>query len=279
MRTSHTLRVFLLMLLVALLLPSCALWKNKRTAPETETLPVAALYQKARAFMVDGSWSKAEKYFQRLTARFPFGPYSEQAQLDLAYVQYKGNKPDDAYSGINRFIKTYPAQKHIDYAYYLRGLINFNRSASVLDQFIDRDKSDRDPGFLQQSFNDFTDLVQRYPHSRYTADALQRMVYLRNALAQHELTVALYYVRRHACVGATERAQYVIEHYQTSPQTGDALAVLATCYARMGLAQQSADAVKVLKQNYPQHPYLADPKDWPDFPSTLRRLIPFSSHG
>lgn len=279
MRTAHTLRLLLLMLFIALLLPACSLWKNKRTAPETETLPVAELYQKARQFMADGSWNRSEKYFQRLVARFPFGPYSEQAQLDLAYVQYKGGKPDDAYSGINRFIRTYPAQKHIDYAYYLRGLINFNRSVSLLDAMITRDKSDRDPGFMQQSFNDFTDLVQRYPESRYAADARQRMVYLRNSLTQHELGVAFYYLRRHACVGATARAQYVIEHYQTSPQTGDALAIMAKCYEEMGLPTQSQQAVKVLQANYPDHPYLGNPKRWPNFPSNLRRLIPFASHG
>jgi outer membrane protein assembly factor BamD len=279
MRTAHTLRLLLLLVLVALLLPACSLWRNKRTAPETETLPVAELYQKARQYMMDGSNDKAEKYFQRLNARFPFGPYSEQAQLDLAYVQYKGNKPDDAYSAINRFIKTYPAQKHIDYAYYLRGMINFDRNAGLLDNFIGGDKSSRDPGFMQQSFDDFSQLVQRYPNSRYAADARQRMIWLRNSLAQHELGVALYYLRRQAYVGAADRAQYIVEHYQSSPQTGDALAIMAKSYAKLGLAQQSEDATKVLKLNYPDHPYLANPDRWPRHNSTLHRLIPFSSHG
>ena len=247
--------------------------------PETETLPVAQLYQKAHQYLEDGNYDKAERYYKRLTARFPFGPFSEQAQLDLVYAEYKGNKPDDAYSAINRFIKTYPAQRHIDYAFYLRGLINFNRSNGILDRWFGRHDAQRDPSFDQQAFNDFAQLLQRYPQSRYADDARQRMIYLRNLLAQHELNVAMYYLRRHACIGAASRGKYIIEHYQSSPQSADALAIMSKCYDELGQTRLANDARKVLKLNYPDHPYLSDPEDWPNFPSNLRRLIPFSSHG
>ena len=278
MRIVSAPRLVLLLGLLALL-PACSLFHTKQTLPETETLPVGQLYQKAHQYLEDGNYEKAQKYYKRLTARFPFGPWSEQAQLDLAYAEYKGDKLDDAYSSVNRFIKTYPAQRHIDYAYYLRGLINFNRSTGLLDRWFGREDADRDPSYNQQSFNDFAQLVQRYPDSRYSADARQRMIYLRNLLAQHELNVAMYYLRRQACVGAANRGKYIIEHYQSSPQTGDALAIMAKCYAELGQEKLSADARKVLKANYPDHPYLSDPEDWPNFPSNLRRLIPFSRHG
>ncbi|HET6633157.1 MAG TPA: outer membrane protein assembly factor BamD [Rhodanobacteraceae bacterium] len=275
MRLSHALRIVLL-LITALSLGACASFGGEKNP--LETLPVSAMYQKGNTAMLDGDYAQAERVFQRLVARFPFGPYSEQAQLDLVYSQFKADKPDDAYSGINRFIKTYPAHKHIDYAYYLRGLINFNRSAALGDRLLPhRDRSRRDQSFALQSFSDFSQMLQRYPDSRYAADAAKRMIYLRNQLAQHELNVAMYYLRRQAYVGAADRAQYIIEHYQTSPQTGDALAVMAKAYEKLGRDKLAGDAIKVLKANYPDHPFLHD-DDWPDFPGTWRRAIPFASH-
>lgn len=276
MRLIHYSRLLLLLVVLASL-GACSVF-SERDAPETETLGVVELYQKAHSYMVDGNLDQAELYYQRLVARFPFGTYSEQAQLDLAYVQYKGNKPDDAYSAINRFIRTYPAQKHIDYAFYLRGLINFNRSAGFSDRLFNRDKASRDPGFVQQSFDDFSLLVRRFPDSKYAADARQRMVSLRNSLARSELGVAMFYLRRHAYIGAVNRAEYIIEHYQSSPQTADALAVMAKSYHLLGRDQLAKDVETVLQLNYPQHAYLQDPKDWPGNPSLWMRLIPFSDN-
>lgn len=278
MRIASFSRLALLLCLLALL-QACSWWHSERVLPETETLPVAQLYQKSHQYLLDGNYSKAEQYYKRLTARFPFGPYSEQAQLDLAYVEFKANKPDDAYSSANRFIRTYPAQKHIDYAYYLRGLINFRRDAGILDRWFGRENAQRDPSYNQQSFNDFAEFLRRYPDSRYAADARQRMIYLRNLLARHELNIAMFYLRRNAWVGAAGRGKYIVEHYQSSPQTADALAIMAKSYAALGQDKLAHQAVEVLKLNYPEHPYLSDPKHWPHFPSNLRRLIPFSRHG
>ena len=151
--------------------------------------------------------------FARLISRFPFGPYTEQSQLNLAYALYKDGKPDDAYSMINRFIKTYPTHKHIDYAYYLRGLINFNRSGGVLERYAGLDMTQRDQANVRQSFDDFSALVSRYPNSRYAADARQRMIYLRNMMARAELNIALYYLKRDAYVAASNRAKTMLETY------------------------------------------------------------------
>jgi outer membrane protein assembly factor BamD len=244
-----------------------------------DTLPVEALYTKAHTSLENGDYAAATKAYQRLIARFPSGDYNEQAQLDLAYSQYKDNQPDDALSTINRFIKTYPTNKHVDYAYYLRGLINFGRTTGFVERITKSSggQSRRDQGYNLQSFDDFSELARRFPDSAYTADARQRMIYLRNLLAQYEINVAEFYLRNKAYVAAADRSQYVIEHYQQAPQAGDALAILARSYLALDRKDLAAQTRKVLALNYPDHPYLQDPK-WPHAPSTLRKMVPFSGH-
>ncbi len=256
---------------------ACSMFGHK--GDTFDTLPVDGVYNKAHSFLEFGNYSGASRGFQRLIARFPSGPYNEQAQLELAYAQYKDNQPDDALSTVNRFIKTYPANKHVDYAYYLRGLINFDRSAGFIERVTKRSggQTRRDQGYNLQSFDDFSELSRRFPDSAYTADARQRMIYLRNLLAQYEINVAEFYLQRKAYVASADRSQYVIEHYQQSPQTGDALAILARSYLALDRKDLAAETRKVLSLNYPQHPYLSDPK-WPHPPSLLRRMIPFSGH-
>jgi outer membrane protein assembly factor BamD len=266
----------LLLLVVAVSMNACSMFKSKQNI---DTMPEEALYNNAHSSLENADYAAASKAYQRLIARFPSGEINEQAQLDLAYSQYKDNEPDDALSTVNRFIKTYPANKHVDYAYYLRGLINFDRTGTVFERLIPGSDKDtrRDQGYNLQSFDDFSELSRRFPDSAYTADARQRMIFLRNVLAQYEINVAEFYLRNKAFIAAADRAQYVIEHYQQSPQTGDALAILTRSYLALdhkALAEQSR---QVLALNYPQHPYLTDAK-WPHAPSTLRKMVPFSGH-
>jgi outer membrane protein assembly factor BamD len=264
-------------LAIALSMSACSMFHHKRD--NNDTLPVDKLYDKAHDSLEHADYSAATKAYQRLIARFPSGPYNEQAQLDLAYSQYKDNQADDAYSTINRFIKTYPTQKHVDYAYYLRGLINFDRTGGAIERMLHRDQSQtrRDQGFNLKSFDDFSELSRRFPDSAYAADARQRMIYLRNVLAQFEINVAEFYLRNKAYVASADRAQYVIEHYQQAPQTGDALAILTRSYLAMDKKDLADQTRQVLALNYPDHPYLKDPK-WPHPPSTVRKMIPFSGH-
>ena len=270
------LRAFALFALIVSM-SACSIFGSKRNS--LDTMPVDALYNKAHASLEYGDYAAATKQYQRLIARFPSGEYNQQAQLDLAYSQFKDNQPDDAYSTVNRFIKTYPANKHVDYAYYLRGLINFDRTSGMIERFIYRESSDtrRDQSYSLQAFDDFSELSRRFPDSAYTADARQRMIYLRNNLAQYEINVAEFYLRNKVYIGAADRAQYVIEHYQQAPQTGDALAILTRSYLALDHKELAAQTRKVLALNYPNHPYLTDPK-WPRAPSLLRKLIPFSGH-
>lgn len=244
---------------------------------ETEVLPVDKMYSEAKTSLDNNNLDRAIRYYKRLIARFPFGNYTEQAQLELSYAQYKSRQPDDAYSSINRFIKTYPTHKHIDYAYYLRGVINFNREGGLLERAVAQDMTRRDQGFVRQAFDDFSELVSKYPDSHYTDDARQRMIYLRNALARAELNVAVYYLRRGAYVAAANRSKYIVENYQRTPQAADALGVMALSYKSLGEAKLADEAERVLKLNYPDHPYFNG--HWPPGPARWKRLVPFTDKG
>lgn len=262
------------LLVLGFLLIATACSKNVRL-DAADRLPADELYAESKRALDNGSYDRAVKFYQRLVSRFPYGAYNEQGQIDLAFALYKRRKHDEALSATNRFIKLYPTHPRIDYAYYLRGLINFNRQAGFLERYFRSDLTRRDLQYIRQSFQDFKELVEKYPESGYAADARQRMVFLRNGLAQGEIMVASYYFRRGAWVASAQRAKFVLETYQESPQSGDALALLAESYARLGQTKLSEDAARVLKQNYPEHPYFEG--NWPAKQSFLKQLNPFTS--
>nr|WP_306673564.1 outer membrane protein assembly factor BamD [Tahibacter caeni] len=270
MRVSVLIRLVFVVALLAL--GACS--RGGKKADPVETLPVDQVYALGKEALQNGNLDRAARTYERLVARFPFGPYTEQAQLELAYTQYKDHKEEEAYSSVNRFIKTYPTHKHIDYAFYLRGLINFGRSDGLLERYINRDETKRDQAYALQSFEDFSELVKRYPDSRYAGEARQRMIYLRNNMAQAEVGVALFYLRQKAYVAAANRAEKVVETYQRTPQAGDALAIMSEAYAKLGQEKLSADARRVLELNYPEHLYLKG--QYPPKRHAWKRLIPFT---
>ena len=269
------LRTALLVLFVAL--AGCALFHRGKKGDPMDTMTVEELYRQGVSGLDAGNNDLAIRSFTRLSSRFPFGPYTEQAQLNLAYAQYKDDKPDDAYSTINRFIKTYPTHRHVDYAFYLRGLINFNRSGGFLERYVGQDMTKRDQINLHQSFDDFGALLARYPQSAYAPDARQRMVHLRNEMAQADLNIAMFYLKRGAFVAASNRAKTIVETYPQTPQAGDALAVMAQSYRKLGQDKLADDAERVLKLNYPDHPALNG--KWPHYRSNWWKLIPLSNRG
>lgn len=264
------LRIVSLLLLVALVAACGRGTRQERT----ETLPVDEMYEVAHSALVRGNNERAIRYYQRLISRFPFGLYTEQAQLELAYAQYKAKQPDQAVSTVDRFLKTYPTHPKADYAQYLRGVTNFYREVSFLGRYIDIDASLRDQGSTRQSFVDFSKLLRDYPDSAYAEDARQRMIYLRNLMAEHEVNIARYYLRRAAWVAAVNRAKYVLENYQEAPEAGDALAIMVEAYSQMGEQQLADDTRRVLELNYPQHPYLSG-EDIRGGKAIWRRLVPF----
>jgi outer membrane protein assembly factor BamD len=270
MRFSLPLRFFLMLLVV--LAAGC---NRDKKQDDAEVLPVEQMYSTAKEALVDNNLAKATKYYQRLIARFPFGPYTEQATMELAYTQYKSDKREDAYSTINRFIKTYPTQKHVDYAYYLRGIINFDREKGFLDRYANQDMTKRDQGSTLQSFEDFNELVSKFPDSRYAPDSRLRMIYLRDNIARASLHVAEYYLSRGAYVAAINRSREIIEKYQRTPAAADALAIMTISYKSLGQDKLADDTERVLKLNYPDHPYLTG--HWPESNHWWNRMVPFRS--
>ena len=238
------------------LLAGCSLLPDE--IDETKNWSASKLYYSAKDAMNDGNYENAVKLFEKLEARFPYGAYAQQAQLEVAYAYYKDNEPVSAIAACDRFIKLHPNHPHVDYAYYLKGLANFVEDQSIFARFGDQDMSDRDPKAAREAFEAFQQLVTRYPDSKYTPDAASRMKYLVNALAYNEVHVARYYYKRGAYVAAANRGKYVLEHFQQSPALEEALAIMARSYEKMGMKDLHDDAMRVLKLNFPSSEYVSN---------------------
>jgi outer membrane protein assembly factor BamD len=210
-----------------------------------------AIYRRAANSMANGDFGTAVKAFEALNARFPFSDAARQSRLDLMYAYYRQREKDSAVDAADTFIRENPTHPRIDYAYYIKGLVYFERSPNAIERYFDVDMSKRPPQDLRKSFDAFARVITQYPHSEYALDAHQRMVYLRNRLAEYEIHVARYYIKRGAWVAALDRAKTVIETYDGAPATRDALEVSVTAYQRLGLADLAADSQKVLAANFP----------------------------
>ena len=206
-------------------------------------------YDEARSALNAAEFQTAIKHLETLEARYPFDPYAKQAQLDVAYSYYKFDEPESAISAVERFMRLHPRDPHIDYAYYLKGLVNFNRGSGLLDAWFPRDPAQYDAEVMTTAFNDFATLVRRYPQSAYAGDAHQRMIYLRNMIARKEIAIAEYYVERGSWEGAANRARSVIEKYQESASSRRALEILEIAYKQLGLNDLAEDARRVLELN------------------------------
>jgi len=218
---------------------------------ETRDWSAERLYTEAKSELISGAYKKAVEYYQKLEARYPYGKYAQQAKLEMAYAYYKDAEPVLALAEADRFIKLYPDHPSVDYAYYLKGLVNFNEDLGVLGGIANQDMSERDPKAATESFEAFRELVERFPDSRYAPDAYARMRYLVNALAKNEVRVAHYYLRRKAWIAAANRAQYVLTNYPKTPAVEPALIVMVQAYDAMGLAELRDDAKRLLELNFP----------------------------
>ena len=232
----------------------CSTFNTDPLPDPEESWAVERVYSEAKKALKDEDYPTAIKYYNLLEARFPFGDYAQQSLIDSAYAHYKADDPENALATIDRFIRVYPLNPNLDYAIYLRGLINFTRDVGIVEKYIPRDETQRDPGAAQFALQDFTNLINRFPSSQYSEDASQRIVYLRNRLAQHEVNVAHFYLRRGAYIAALNRGKYVIENYQRTPAMPEALLIVAKAYKILELNDLSEDALRVLETNYPEHP-------------------------
>ncbi len=243
---------FMLVLLAAL--AACASRGNDDRYSENE------LYQQAQKYLDKGKYYRAIGKLRSLESRFPFGRYAEQSQLELIYATYMYHDYDALDAATERFIRLHPQHEQVDYAYYMRGMSAYEQGRSFLMRYLPIDNSQRDPAIIRAGYNQFAKLVNRFPDSQYTPDARQRMVYLRNALARHELHVARYYIKRKAYVAALNRGQYIVENFQHSPVVADGLAIMVQNYRLLGMDDLAEQSLQTLRLNYPDHPSVASGK-------------------
>ena len=209
------------------------------------------LYGEAKEALDGGQYDLAIKRYETLESRFPYGRYSQQGQLEIAYAYYKQSEQASAVAATERFMKLHPNHPNVDYAYYLKGLVYFNEDLGLLGKISRQDRTERDPKAARESFDAFKELVQRFPESKYTPDALARMKYLVNALASHEVHVARYYMKRGAYVAASNRAQYALRSYPQAPAQEEALLIMIQAYDVLGMPELRNDAERVLRKNFP----------------------------
>jgi outer membrane protein assembly factor BamD len=208
------------------------------------------LYDMAKKASDNHNYRDAITYYEQLEARFPFSNPARQGQLDLMYAYYKNREPESAIDQADQFIRENPAHPRIDYAYYIKGLVQFERNPNFLERWFNADLSERPPIDARKSFQAFQTILERFPNSEYAEDSRRRMVFLRNRLASYEVYVAEYYLKRGAYVGAINRAKYTIENYDGAPQVKRALEIMAASYRKLGMEDLAADSERVLKENY-----------------------------
>ncbi|MBB71558.1 MAG: outer membrane protein assembly factor BamD [Legionellales bacterium] len=209
------------------------------------------IFQGGEKALAKGSYKDAIKHFEGLDSLYPFSKYEEQAQLDIIYAYYRDEDYASANAAATRFTRLYPRSAHVDYAYYMKGLSNFNQNRGVIQKYVNVDLSQRDLGTARKSFDDFADLIQRFPKSKYAPDARERMIYLRNLMASYELNVAEFYMLYEDYVAASNRANYIVNHYQQAPAVVPALGIMVQAYRKLHMDKLADETLKVLAVNYP----------------------------
>lgn len=215
------------------------------------------MYAEAKENLSSRAYEDAIKGFEQLEARYPYGRYAEQAQLEIAYAYFVQGEQGSALAACDRFIKLHPYHPNVDYAYYLKGLALQNVDRGLFSWLQPKDRDERDPKGAAEAFESFREIVTRFPNSRYAPDAAKRMRDIASAMARQELRVAVYYLERRAPLAAANRAQVLLKQYPEAPEVEDALGLMVQAYGQLGLADLQADARRVLQLNYPNSKYLA----------------------
>lgn len=249
-------RLYKLILVVCLAATLSACGGNKKKGGIDEDLAkqqLQELYDKGKAALDKGNYGFAIDFYRALEANYPYGELTEQAKLDMMFAFDKTNQVEKAVAAAENFIKLYPTHKNVDYAYYMKGVASFEKKSGRIDKFIKGGQTLRDPKPLRDSQNAFEELVKRYPNSVYTKDAEQRIVFIRNALAERELTVAQFYFDNATYVATVNRCKTIIYKYETSPAVEGALVLMEQAYIEMGLDELASSTRTVLNQNFPQN--------------------------
>lgn len=208
--------------------------------------------------MLKGNYTAASKDFEALDALYPFSEHTQQAQLDIIYSYYKARDVASTLAACDRYIRLYPRSKHVDYAYYVRGITNMYQHRGVLEHFFPSNPSNRDLVGIESAYRDFDLILKTYPYSAYVADSVKRMIFIRNTLAQHQLSVAEQYYDRKAYVGAANRASGVVLNYEQTPAVPNALVIMVRSYRKLGLNDKANKAMKILEYNFPDSNYIKE---------------------
>ena len=241
------------LLLVALSLAACGLLPEVKD--ETAGWSAERIYKEAHDAMTSGNYTRAIKLFDTLEGRYPYGRLAQQAILEGAYSNYRQGEATTAIAACDRFIRTFPNHPNVDYAYYLKGLVNFRGDQGILGYLVETDLSERDPKMTKEAFAAYRELITRFPDSKYAPDSIERMRYLTNVLAAYDVNVARYYYNRGAYVAAANRAQATLVDYPKTPANEDALILMVQSYDRLGMTKLRDDARRVLKDTFPDGKY------------------------
>jgi outer membrane protein assembly factor BamD len=217
-----------------------------------EAMQPTRIYERAYKLLMGGDYRGAVRYYEALEARFPFSEQARQGRLDIIYAYYKARETESAIDSADQFIRENPTHPRVDYAMYLKGLVYFERSPNFLERWFDTDLTQRPPQDVRRSFEAFDTLIKQHPNSEYAHDARQRMIFLRNRLADYEVHVADHYLQRQAYVAAIARARYCIENYDGAPAVRDALEIMIAAYQGLGLADLAERSQEVFALNYPR---------------------------
>jgi outer membrane protein assembly factor BamD len=249
----------ILMIACAVLAISACGYKER----QAENLQPANMYEKAHKLLLGGDYRGAVRYYETLEARFPFSDEARQGRLDIIYAYYRSNETESAVDAADQFIRENPTHPRVDYPLYLKGLVYFERSPNFLERWFNTDLTERPPQDVRRAFEAFDSLIKQFPNSEYAHDSRQRMIYLRNRLAEYEVYVAQHFLKRQAYVAAIARARYTIESYDGAPAVREALEVMISAYQGLGLDDLAKRSQEVFAYNFPD----ADPKrqsrrDW-----------------
>ena len=243
---------FVLVFLV--LIQGCAFLETVKVDPY-ENMTEEGLYAQGSVFLQNGDIPSAITVFETLEAKYPFSTYSQQSVLDLAYAYYDFGQKDDTIAECDRFIDLYPNHPNLDYAYYLRALSNLEKEQPFFQDILGQDVSKYDVSRLKDAYNDFLFIANRFNQSKYADDAKNRLVFLRDSMAKHEVYIAKYYLKRGAYLASSERAKYMLEKYPGAPATKEALLVLIKSYNNLGLLDSAKVTADILVKNFPNYSY------------------------
>jgi len=237
--------------IIALLLTACAS-DFKDPTSEFKGQSADKIFKNAEKSLTKKHYEDAIKGFEALDIMYPFSKYAQQGQLNIIYAYYKNTAMDNAIAAANRYIHLYPVDPNIDYVYYIKAMANFDKTRSEFDILYKRDISSRDLFSMREAFIDFNELISRFPNSKYAQNTRNHMIYIRNLIAKHELSVAEYYMNRKAYVAAANRASYIVAHLNGTPQVKAALKIMIEAFTKLGASKEATEAQRVLDMNFPK---------------------------